>query len=117
VTSRRRGVEYSFEGTEKMHDEQPNLLTRDDTFFGVCQGLGEDLGLNPLWLRLALTLALFASPLAAIGGYLALGALVLTTRLLFPPPQIATAEPVAATPGQAPLADNDCDAGQSTLAA
>jgi phage shock protein C len=72
-----------------------NLFTRDDTFFGICEGLGEDFRFNPLWLRLALTLALFFNPAATIGGYLALGLIVLVSRLIFPAPSVA-AEPQAA---------------------
>jgi phage shock protein C len=85
-----------------MQDRQPNLFTREDTMFGVCQGLGEDLGLNPLWLRLALTGFLFLNPVAAIGTYLAAGAIVFGSRWLFPGARFApaapaeTAEPAAA---------------------
>ena len=89
-----------------MQDRQSNLFTREDTMFGVCEGLGEDLGLNPLWLRLALTGFLFLNPVAAIGTYLAAGAIVFSSRWLFPgarpeavavetpAPQPVTAEPV-----------------------
>ena len=77
-----------------MQDRQPNLFTRDDTMFGVCEGLGEDLGLNPLWLRLALTGFLFLNPVAAIATYLAAGAIVLSSRWLFPKARVARAAPV-----------------------
>ena len=30
-----------------------NLFTRDDTFFGICEGVGEDFGFNANWRRLA----------------------------------------------------------------
>ena len=78
--------------------DQTNLLTRDDTFFGVCQGLGEDLGINPNWFRVALALALFVSPLGAVAAYAAGGVLVLASRLLVPHRRSASAEaqPVAA---------------------
>ena len=78
-----------------MEDRQPNLFTREDTLFGVCEGLGEDLGLNPLWLRLALTGFLFLSPAAAIGTYLAAGALVFASRWLFPQARSAAAAEIA----------------------
>lgn len=71
---------------------QGNLFTRDDTFFGVCQGLGEDFGFNPNWLRMALPVLLFFYPVATILGYVAAGLLVLATRLLFPEPRVAAAE-------------------------
>jgi phage shock protein PspC (stress-responsive transcriptional regulator) len=76
-----------------MQDRQPNLFTREDTMFGVCEGLGEDLGINPLWLRLALTGFLFLNPAAAIGTYLAAGAIVFSSRWLFPDARVAAAAP------------------------
>jgi phage shock protein C len=84
-----------------MQDRQSNLFTREDTMFGVCEGLGEDLGVSPLWLRLALTGFLFLNPVAAIGTYLAAGAIVFSSRWLFPNARVApaaaeTAEPAAA---------------------
>ncbi len=78
--------------------DQPNLFTRDDTFLGICQGLGDDLGFNPNWLRVALTLFLFFNPVAAIGAYLAAGIVVLAVRWFVPDPrpaatpQVETAE-------------------------
>ena len=36
-----------------MTDREPNLLRRDDTFFGVCQAIGEDFGFHPIFLRIA----------------------------------------------------------------
>ena len=34
-----------------MHAAQPSLFRRPDTFFGVCEALGEDFGFNPIFLR------------------------------------------------------------------
>lgn len=85
--------------------DQTNLLTRDDTFFGVCQGLGEDLGFNPNILRIALPVLGFFWPVATIAGYVAAGVLVFATRWFFPAPRVdvtdaanetAEAQPVAA---------------------
>ena len=81
-----------------MQNVQPNLFTRDDTFFGVCEALGEDLGFNPLWLRLAVPPLLFANPVATIGGYFAVGAVVLASRLIFPKPRVAAAQQVETKP-------------------
>lgn len=67
-----------------MQATQGNLLTRDDTILGVCQGLGEDLGFNPLWLRIALAVLLYLHPVGAIAGYFGLGLVVLLSRLLVP---------------------------------
>ena len=52
--------------------------------FGICARIGEDFGFNPLWLRLAFAGALILNPVAVIGTYFALGAVVLTSRMLFP---------------------------------
>lgn len=76
-----------------------NLLTRDDTFFGICEGLGEDLRINANLLRVALAGLLFFNPLAAIGAYAGAGLLVLVSRLLVPNPRpapVAEVEPAEA---------------------
>ena len=79
-----------------------NLLTRDDTFFGICQGLGEDTGVPPNLLRVALSFMLFWNPLAALGSYAALGLVVAASRFLFPVPAATAA---AAPKAQARAAD------------
>lgn len=94
-----------------MQNVQSSLLARDDTFFGVCQGLGEDFGFNPNYLRVALALLLFWNPVAAIGGYAGAGVFVAVLRWLVPNPAFATAsagEPAAAE--TAPAGDNDAEA-------
>ena len=78
--------------------DQTNLFTRDDTFFGVCQGLGEDLGISGNWFRLALALGLFFSPLGTIAAYAAAGVLVFAIRWLAPVPAArALEQPAQAT--------------------
>jgi phage shock protein PspC (stress-responsive transcriptional regulator) len=67
-----------------MQNAKPSLFARDDTFFGICEGLAEDLGFNALWLRLAFTFALFLNPIAAVSVYLALGVVVLAVRWFVP---------------------------------
>jgi phage shock protein PspC (stress-responsive transcriptional regulator) len=64
--------------------DQTNLFTREDTFFGVCQGLGEDLGISGNWFRLAFALGLFFSPIGTLAAYAAAGAFVFTIRWLVP---------------------------------
>src|SRR3546814_1112596 len=39
-------------GKTKMDSETTNLFRRRDTFFGICEAVGQDFGFNPLWLRL-----------------------------------------------------------------
>lgn len=79
-----------------MQDYQPNVFARDDTFFGVCQALGEDFGFHPNLLRVAFALALFWNPLGALAAYAAAGLVVGLSRWLAPnPPLPRAAEPVA----------------------
>ncbi|MEA3037690.1 MAG: phage shock protein [Sphingomonadales bacterium] len=89
-----------------MQDETTNLLLRDDTMLGVCQGLGEDFGFNPIWLRIAFGATLLINPIAVVGTYLGLGVLVATSRLVFPRPRPAAGGCEVSTPGQA-LAQNE----------
>ncbi len=81
-----------------------NLFTRDDTFFGVCEGLGEDLRIPSNLLRAAFALGLFFNPQAVVITYFGLGALVLVSRLIFPNPRLAQtpAEAVARISAPAP---------------
>ena len=78
--------------------QTPNLLTRDDTFLGVCHGLGEDLRIPPNLLRIAISGLLFYSPPLAIAVYLSLGLVVAATRFIAPSPKPSAQEaPVAET--------------------
>lgn len=81
-----------------------NLFLREDTMLGVCQGLGEEFGFNPTWLRLAFACGVLWNPLAMIGSYLALGAVFALARWLYP---VAAAEAAVAAPhltaAQAPV--------------
>lgn len=69
--------------------DETNLFTRDDTFFGVCQGLGEDLGISGNWFRLGFALATFFTPVGAIAAYAATGVVVFAVRWLAPTKSIA----------------------------
>jgi phage shock protein PspC (stress-responsive transcriptional regulator) len=64
----------------------PAPFFRDDTLFGVCAALGEDLGINPDLLRLLVAVGLFWGPTAAVAGYAGAAALVLLIRWLVPDP-------------------------------
>ena len=81
-------------------------LRRPDTLLGVCQALADDMGFNPLWLRLVFAAGLFWQPTLVIGVYLALGALVLVSRLLFPDTRRVPAE-AAASPQAAEVAETE----------
>jgi phage shock protein PspC (stress-responsive transcriptional regulator) len=64
--------------------QRPSLFTRDDTFLGVCEGLGEDFGFHPNLLRVTLAFLCFFYPAAVIASYLGLGLLVAATRWVAP---------------------------------
>lgn len=93
-----------------MQNVQPSLFARDHTFLGVCEGLGEDLGFNPLYLRMTLPVPLFFYPAETLVGYLAAGVVILVSRLLFPNPRPAPALHAVAVEAAAehgPLQAND----------
>lgn len=82
------------------------LMLRHDTLLGVCQGLGEDLGVNPNWFRIAFSLAIFLDPAMVIGAYCALGVIVAASRFIFPVPNVASV-PKAAPPLPHPATEDD----------
>ena len=82
-----------------------NLLTRDDTFLGVCEALGEDFRFNANILRVTLGVLLLWNPVAILSFYFGAGALVALSRWLAPNPHTAAlATPAAAEPAEAPAA-------------
>ena len=85
--------------------DHANLLTREDTLLGVCEGLGEELGVPPMLLRVAFAVGLFWNPLAMVVGYLALGAALALFRWAFPPRRAAAPQ----LPVERPAANNDAD--------
>jgi phage shock protein PspC (stress-responsive transcriptional regulator) len=91
-----------------MQTSQPPLWARDHTLFGVCEAIGEDLGFNPLFLRIPLAALLLWNPIAVIATYAGLGALVLLTRWVAPNPA-AAARVVAEQPAPAGAANSDQD--------
>ena len=75
-----------------MATEKGNLFLRNDTIFGICEGLGEDLGINPNFIRVPLAAGIIFAPMYVIGIYLAMGVVVLASRLLFPDRRAAQVE-------------------------
>jgi len=67
-----------------MQNETTNLFRRRDTFFGICEAVGQDFGFNPLYLRLTFIAPLFFFPAQTFVAYFALGLVVLASRLIFP---------------------------------
>ena len=86
------------------------LPLRSHTILGACEGLAEDFGFNPVFLRVPLAALVLWSPLMAIGIYFGLAAVVLASRLLFPRAKAANA--VAAA-----HADNDEAGREISIAA
>jgi phage shock protein PspC (stress-responsive transcriptional regulator) len=80
---------------------QPALPLRPHTIFGVCEGIGEDFGFNPIFLRVPFAAVVLVSPTYAIGAYLALGLVVLASRLLFPKAKPASVNAENAQPAGA----------------
>jgi phage shock protein C len=94
-----------------MTDSNRNTFNRPDTMFGICEALGQDFGVNPLWIRLAFVPAIFFAPFAALAAYVGLGVVVLASRLIFPAkgavvdaPVIETVAPVVTSVPAAPRA-------------
>lgn len=96
-----------------MQSYQPYLFNRSDTFFGVCEGLGEDFGFNANYLRVALALAIFWNPVLVAGGYAGAGVIVALSRWLVPNPRPAPAIEAA----EAPVAANPVEPEALPLAA
>lgn len=57
---------------------------KKDNLFGICNAVGEDLGFNPLWLRLVFASTFIFDPVVVITSYFALGAFILFARIVFP---------------------------------
>lgn len=66
---------------------QVALPLRSHTILGVCEAIGEDFGFNPIFLRAPLAASVILDPKIAIGVYLALGLIVLISRVIFPKPK------------------------------
>ena len=75
-----------------MHDanQTTEATYKPDNILGICEAVGNELGFNPTWLRLAFLPVLFFAPLVMVSAYLALGVVVLASRLIFPKPRAAT---------------------------
>jgi len=79
---------------------QPSLIRRQHTVLGVCEGLGEDLGFNPVILRILFAGGVYFAPLAVIGTYFFLGAALAVARWAYPVPTASSVQPSQATDSQ-----------------
>jgi phage shock protein C len=68
-------------------EREPPLPLRGDTFLGVCEAIGQDLGFNPNWLRIPFAALILWNPVAIVGLYLGLGVVVAAARWYFPAEQ------------------------------
>lgn len=91
-----------------------NVFTRDDTFFGVCQAIGDDFGFNPNYLRAVFGASLLFSPVAVLAFYAAAGIAVALSRLIVPEPRAAFASDAAQA---APVPAGGNDNGERALLA
>ncbi|MEO7865780.1 MAG: PspC domain-containing protein [Sphingomicrobium sp.] len=66
------------------------LPLRAHNILGVCEGLGEDFGISPLWFRVPFGASVLISPLWAVAAYLGFGLVVLASRLIFPKTTVIT---------------------------
>ena len=94
-------------------ENQIALPLRSHTIFGVCEAIGEDFGFNPVFLRVPFAASVLYSPLLAIGTYLALGAVVLLSRVVFPNAKQQT----SVTTQPAASSNSDIDEAKLPLAA
>lgn len=92
-----------------MQTSQPSVLARDHTLLGVCEALGEDLGFNPVFLRLAFAVGLFINPVAVIAAYAGLGMLVAFTRFVAPNPRSPASVEEEAAPVAAERAETEAE--------
>ena len=72
-----------------------SFMARNDVLFGVCQAIGEDLGFNPNFLRVALAGGLMWNAKLMLAVYAGLFAIVLASRLLFPGKAVSAPEAAA----------------------
>lgn len=78
-----------------------SYFNRPDTMLGVCQAIGDDLGINANWLRIALAVSMFFFPWQTVLGYLAVGALNLVLRRIWPDEVASTESEIAQVPDSA----------------
>ena len=95
-------------------DTNVALPLRSHTILGVCEGIGEDFGFNPVWLRVPFAASVLISPTYAIVAYLALGLVVLASRMLFPKAKVVAAESAQAL---GPATANDGEREKLPIAA
>jgi len=62
----------------------PTFLGRSDTFLGICEALGQDVGFNANILRIILGVGVLFAPVTVLATYALLGLAVVVSRTLVP---------------------------------
>lgn len=75
-----------------MQFSRNSLSLRSDTMFGVCEALGQDLGISANWFRIAFAVGVIFNLEYAVLAYIGVGALVLVSRLVYPSRAVAETE-------------------------
>jgi phage shock protein PspC (stress-responsive transcriptional regulator) len=68
----------------EVQEKQVALPLMPHTILGACEAIGQDFGINPIFLRVPFAASVLWNPEIAIGSYLALAIVVLVSRLVFP---------------------------------
>lgn len=76
-----------------------SLFNRPDTLLGVCEGVGQDFGFNPNYLRVLLAVAMIWNPKAVLATYALLGIGVAVSRWIAPRP-VPAAPRMAVVPSE-----------------
>jgi phage shock protein C len=84
----------------------PVFYNRPDTFFGVCEAIGQDFGINANVIRVAFGACVLINPIAVVCVYALLAAAVAISRIAVP---AVAKRPVSSGSAQAPEAVNDAD--------
>ena len=84
---------------------EPMLPLRGDTFLGVCEAVGSDLGFHPNWLRVPFAALILWNPPVIVGAYLGLGCVVAAARWFFPVERPNSAAPKLVTQGRPACAE------------
>jgi phage shock protein C len=97
-----------------------NVFARDDTFFGVCQAIADDIGFNANYLRIAFALPLLVAPLHTIAAYFGLAVIVLAIRLVVREPRrsaVTSAESPAVEAERSGAPSGEAEEAQVAIAA
>ncbi len=83
-----------------------NLVLRYDTLLGVCEGIGQEFGFNPNFLRLPFAAGILWNPVVVVAIYLGLGVALAVARWIYPKTQPVTPSQIDADHAARPAADN-----------